>query len=314
MFRFSQMHPIPLFFLTIILVFLAGCSGETPIPAAGSTPNLPEPTRVKGTQLSGLDLPEHIRASGVLRVGSQETYLPAEFLAEGSDEVQGFTVDLLKEITKRLGLKLEYIHAEYAALIPGLEAGRFDLGSGGMSPNPDRLEAVDMIGYFQSGATFIVRKEDEDKYTSAQDFCGKSVGAIQGATTLENTINKENEQCLVAGKPPITLQFFTETPDGLLQVTLHRIDAYLPDFAQTLYIIQQNPGKYATIGENYYLVKYPITWTFSKGNDTRLRDAVINTLTDMMADGTYQAILSKWGVAAGAISEPAVNSLTAKQK
>jgi polar amino acid transport system substrate-binding protein len=60
-------------------------------------------------------------------------------------------------------------------------------------------------------------------------------------------------------------------------------------------------------------VKYPITWTFQKSDDTRLRDAIASTLSDMMADGTYKAILDEWGVSAGAISKPAINRLTADQ-
>ncbi len=266
-----------------------------------------------GMAFAQVDLPASIKVSGVLRVGSQETYVPAEFRQEGSDEVVGFTADIVKEIAKRLGITHEYIHAEYSALIPGLAADRFDMGSGGMSPNPDRLEAVNMVGYFQSGATFIVRKADEGKYETAQDFCGKTIGALQGAGTIAAQIEKENAQCASSGKQPINVESFTTTPDGLQQVLLGRIEAYLPDYAQTLYIISQQPDDFATIGDNYYLVKYPIVFTFSKDGDQRLFNAVISTLSDMMADGTYIDILNNWGVAAGAIAEPAVNSLTAKQ-
>ena len=295
--------------LVSILIMLVGCTRPGNVATISPLPNLPAATQSQTI----LTLPESIRRLGILRVGSQETYVPAEFLDENSGEIRGFTVDLLKEITKRLGLKLEYIHVEYAALIPGLKAGQFDIGSGGMSPNPERLVSVDMVGYFLSGATFLVRKADEGLYATAQDFCGKPVGAIQGATTLESAIKVENEKCQANGKLPIDLQFFTTTPDGLTQVRLNRIDAYLPDVAQALYIIQQDPGTFATIGRNYYLVEYPITWTFLKGEDT-LRDVIASTLSGMMADGTYSAILGKWGVEAGAISEPAVNSLTAKQR
>jgi polar amino acid transport system substrate-binding protein len=259
--------------------------------------------------------PAHIQQAGVLRVGSQQSYVPAEFRDADSQVPQGFTVDLLTEITRRWGVDLEYVQVEYSALIPGLAADRFDMGSGGMSPNPDRLEAVEMVNYFQSGATFIIRKADEGKYETAQDFCGQPVGAIQGATTIAAAIEAENAECVAAGREPINLQYFTTTPEGLQQVTLGRIEAYLPDFAQTLYLIQQNPDTYATIGEGYYLVKYPTAWTFSKNDEdaAALRDAIVGTLSDMMEDGTYRDILERWGVEAGAILEPAVNSLTTRQ-
>lgn len=298
----------------IITFLLNGCGSVTSSPAA-QLPITP-PTQAGTLQTTSQVVPGKISAAGVLRVGSQETYVPAEFREEDSIELTGFTVDLLKEITRRWGVGLEYVHAEYAALIPGLDADRFDMGSGGMSPNPDRLEAVDMVGYFQSGAVFLVTKENGAGYgpnATAQDFCGRKVGAIQGATTIAAAIEVENKQCKVEGKAQIDLQYFTTTPDGLHQLTLGRIDAYLPDMAQALYIIKINPDEYSLIGTNYHLVMYPITWTFKKGADTILRDAVVQTLTDMMTDGTYMTILEKWGVAAGALNHPAVNSLSAGQ-
>jgi len=263
-------------------------------------------------------LPERIKSAGVLRVGSQETYVPAEFHEEGGDEVVGFTSDLLHEITRRWGVDMEYINVQYSALIPGLEADRFDIGSGGMSPNPDRLQVVEMVGYFQSGATFIVKAENGANYpadATAQDMCGKTVGMLQGSSTLQKAFDAENEKCAAASKEPINIETFDTTPNGLQQVLLGRIEAYTPDFAQTLYIIKTTPGEYSTIGTNYYLVKYPIVWTVSKTNPdaAMLRDALTQTLSDLMADGTYQAILRQWGVEAGAIKQPAVNSLTAEQ-
>lgn len=312
--------------LVLILALLAACGGGAQAPAATSAPAeaapteaapAEEPTEAPAPEAAGPALPAGIQSSGVLRVGSQETYVPAEFREEGSEEVTGFTADLLREITSRWGIGLEYVHAEYSALIPGLEAGRFDIGSGGMSPNPDRLQVVDMVGYFQSGATFIVKAENAANFgpdATAQNFCGMTVGMLQGSSTLQAAFDKENEQCVANGKEPIKLETFTTTPDGLTQVELGRIDAYTPDYAQTLYIIKTTPGVYSTIGTNFYLVKYPTVWTFPKTDDGAiLRDAFIQTLTEMMADGTYQEILDRWGVGAGAIIEPAVNSLTAKQ-
>ena len=71
-------------------------------------------------------VPADIRARGVLRVGSQQTFPPVEFREPGKTEVTGVSRDLLTEIGRRLDLKIEYIHAEYAALISGIEADRFD--------------------------------------------------------------------------------------------------------------------------------------------------------------------------------------------
>jgi len=228
-------------------------------------------------------------------------------------------VDLLKEVARRWGVKLEYVNAQYAALIPGLQADRFDIGSGGMSPNPDRLQVVETVGYWQSGAVFFVAAASAKQYpanATAQDFCGKTVGMLQGSTTLQAAFDAENVKCTASGKKPIAIQTFDTTPNGLNQLKLGRIDAYAPDYNQAVYYSTvTNPGEFAIVGTNLWLTKYPTVWTVLKTNPDALvlRDALAKTLADMIADGTYKAILQQWDCMSGAILEPAVNSLTTKQ-
>ncbi|MFT4194592.1 transporter substrate-binding domain-containing protein, partial [Ottowia sp.] len=92
-------------------------------------------------------IPAEIKARGALRVGSQQTFPPVEFREPGKTEVTGASRDLLTEMAQRLGLKIEYVQAEYAALIPGLEADRFDMASGGISDTEEREQKLDFINY-----------------------------------------------------------------------------------------------------------------------------------------------------------------------
>ncbi|MFT4296452.1 MAG: ABC transporter substrate-binding protein [Micropruina sp.] len=239
---------------------------------------------------------------GVLKVGSQQAYIPGEFRPAGEDKLQGFGVDFIDEIGKRLNLKIEWLQVDYSAIITGLQSKQFDMGSGGMSPNPERLAQVDMVGYFQSGATYIMRKEDAGKYKNSQDLCGKKVGMLEGSTTLQAAFDKENEKC---GGNPIQIEPYTNTNLGIQGLLSKRIDAYTPDVAQSQYIVKQDPNNLVTIGD-YVLVDYLINYTFTKDN-TALRNAVYNTLQDMMTDGTYDKILEKWGINRGGLKKPALN-------
>ncbi|WP_309066921.1 transporter substrate-binding domain-containing protein [Microbacterium sp.] len=238
---------------------------------------------------------------GVLKIGSQQSYIPGEFFPEGEDQVTGFSVDFVDEIASRLGLETEWVQVDYSAIITGLQSSQFDMGSGGMSPNPERLEQVDMVGYFQSGATFILRKEDEGKYADAQSLCGQTIGMLEGSSTLEAAVAKENETC----DTPINVQYYTSTPLGLQGLLSGRIEAYTPDVAQTQFIVKENPNDFVPIGD-YTLVDYLINYTFTKEN-TELRDAVYEQLQAMMEDGTYDEILDEWGITAGGLDKPAFN-------
>ena len=94
------------------------------------------PAFAQGSSAAQL-VPQEVRARGVLRVGSQQTFPPVEFREPGKTEAVGVSRDLLEEVTRRLGLKLEYLQAEYASLISGVEADRFDVASGGISSLAD---------------------------------------------------------------------------------------------------------------------------------------------------------------------------------
>ena len=98
-------------------------------------------------------VPQDLRSRGTLTVGSQQTFPPVEFKKPDETKVTGVSADLLAEIAKRLGLQLEYIHGEYASLIPGLEAKRFDMASGGISDTVEREQAVDFVNYMMSGGS-----------------------------------------------------------------------------------------------------------------------------------------------------------------
>ncbi len=260
------------------------------------------PSSSSSSSPSGTTAEVHTLTPGVLKVGSQQAYIPGEFFKEGDTAVQGFSVDFINEIGKRLNLKVEWQQVDYSAIITGLQSNQFDMGSGGMSPNPDRLAQVDMVGYFQSGATYILRKEDEGKYKTSQDLCGKKIGMLEGSTTLAAAIAKENEKC---GGNPIQVEPYTNTNLGVQGLLSKRIVAYTPDVAQSQYIVKQDPNNLVTIGD-YVLVDYLINYTFTKQN-TALRNTVYNALQEMMTDGSYDKILEKWGIDRGGLKKPALN-------
>jgi polar amino acid transport system substrate-binding protein len=83
---------------------------------------------------------EQAKANG-LRVGFNN-YRPFAFVDENGD-VTGESIEVLKAVVKKLGIdKIETSSTEWAALIPGLNANRFDVVASGMFITPDRCNAV----------------------------------------------------------------------------------------------------------------------------------------------------------------------------
>ncbi|MBM3095217.1 transporter substrate-binding domain-containing protein [Ensifer sp. T173] len=257
-------------------------------------------------------VPEAVRQAGKITVGSQQTFPPIEFREPGASEVTGASSDLLHEIAKRLELKLEYVQAEYAALIPGIEAKRFDVASGGISDTEEREQKLDFVNYMLSGGSAMVRTEDADKYKTIADFCGKSVATLLGSRVIMAKVEEASAACTAKGEAEIRAEQLPSAPDARMQLDLKRVDAYLGDFPALVYMSGQFPGKYSIVGGNYMLTPYITSWGFSKDN-TGLRDAVKLTLQEMLADGGYKSIMDKWGVGGALLPEITVNLPASKR-
>lgn len=257
-------------------------------------------------------VPQEIRDRGKLTVGSQQTFPPVEFKKPDETEVTGASADLLKEIAKRLGLELEYIHGEYASLVPGLESKRFDMASGGISDTEEREQKVDFVNYMMSGGSILVRAADAEKYKTIADFCGGTVAMLLGSNTIMAALEKANAECEATGKTKFTIEQLPSAPDARAQLDLGRVDGYLGDFPALVFFVSNAPGNYAVAGGNYILTPYITSWAFAKDN-TALRDAVQKVAQEMLADGTYVKLLGNWGLEGGALPEITVNLPASKR-
>lgn len=257
-------------------------------------------------------VPQEIRDRGTLTVGSQQTFPPVEFKKPDETTVSGASASLLREIAERLGLELEYIHGEYASLIPGLESQRFDMASGGISDTEEREQKVDFVNYMMSGGSILVRAADNDKYKTIADFCGGTVAMLLGSNTIMKALETANAECGAAGKAKFTVDQLPSAPDAKAQLDLGRVDGYLGDFPALVYFVSNAPGSYAVVGGNYILTPYITSWAFAKDN-TGLRDAVQKVTQEMLEDGTYAKLLGEWGLEGGALPEITVNLPASKR-
>ncbi|MGC4008408.1 MAG: ABC transporter substrate-binding protein [Pseudomonas sp.] len=258
-------------------------------------------------------VPADIKSRGVLRVGSQQTFPPVEFREPGKTDVTGASADLLAEVARRLNLKLEFIQSEYAALISGVEADRFDVASGGISDTEEREQKLDFVNYMFSGGSILVLSNNSDPLATIDDFCGKGIATMLGGRVIMTAVEAASERCTKAGKPPIRAEQLPSAPDSRMQLDLRRVDGYIGDFPALVYMGSQFPGRYKIVGGNYILTPYITSWGFGK-NKAGLRDAVQKTLQAMLEDGAYRKILDKWGLAGAALPAISVNLPASKRK
>lgn len=263
-------------------------------------------TEVPLTDL-GRRLPEQVQDRGRLIVGSDIAYAPMEFFKEGTEEAQGVDVDVCGAIAARFGqgFRCAFRNAVFDTLITGVKAGRFDMIMSSMTDNTERQKEVDFVDYFSAGSSILVKKGNPERISSLSDLCGKTV-ALQRGTTNEELASEQSKTCTSQGRPALSVLPFDTDPEAQQQVKVGRAVADIADFPVAAYSARTSGDgdDFEVVGEQIDTAPYGIA--IAK-NNTALRDAVQEALRGIIADGTYDRILEKWGVSGGALKTAAIN-------
>jgi polar amino acid transport system substrate-binding protein len=257
------------------------------------------------TTAQAAELPEAIKQAGVLRLTVNSTYAPMEYRDPATNELVGLDIDLANEIAKRLGVKIVWSETPFAELIPSLQTKRADFIISGISDRSSRRETADFVDYLTTGPQFFVLTENEAK--AAIDLCGKKVGTTR-STSFPVEIEKWSKQnCEASSKPAVQYVPGENSIDVCNQLKQGRIDAAVQGSETLPYAQSQEAGKYRVVGEPFSTGYQGIMF---RKDDAALREVVTQHLAVMIADGSYKAILDKFGLGANAVPQPLMNAAT----
>ncbi|MFI6909075.1 ABC transporter substrate-binding protein [Nonomuraea sp. NPDC050394] len=278
--------------LVAVCALGAGCGRSSSGTAA---PSAPAPGGKSAKEL----VPQSVREAGVLRVATSEGYPPMEMYKPGTQELTGVDPDLATAIGTRLGLKTTVTNAAFDGLIPGLQGGRWDIAMSSLSDTAQRRQAVDFVDYFNAGGSVMVKKGNPEGITSLADLCGKKVVLAKGSSNLEIG-KRQNDKC---AKKMEILQS-EDAPTGLLTIDSGRTVATIVD-SPVAYMFAKETGKYEVLAEQYDAGP----WGIAVGKqNTGLRDAIAKALQEMVEDGSYKAVLDKYGTGPNAVSKVTINT------
>ena len=244
-----------------------------------------------------------IRQAGTLRLSVNATYAPMEYHDPATNQLMGLDIDIAEALAKKLGVKIAFTDVAFAELIPSLATGRTDFIISGLSDRASRRETMDFIDYLKTGAQFFVMADSAAKEPA--DLCGKKVGTTRSTSFPGDIEAWSKKTCEAAGKPPVQYVPGENSIDVRNQMKQGRIDAAVQGSETLPYAMQNEAGKYRILGAPFTLGYQGIA--FRKA-DTALREAVMQAVSALIADGTYIAILKKYGLDGNAVAEPLVNA------
>ncbi|MDE0572701.1 transporter substrate-binding domain-containing protein [Demequina sp. B12] len=149
-----------------------------------------DPTAI-GSAAAGTDTSlTDIQEAGVIVVGTEGTYRPFTFHADGTGELTGYDVEVSRAVAAVLGVEIQFEETQWDALLTGLEAGRFDAVANQVGVTPEREEVYEFSAPYTFSNGVVVVRDDYNEISSWDDIEGKTLA--QSLTSAFGTLAKES--------------------------------------------------------------------------------------------------------------------------
>jgi ABC-type amino acid transport substrate-binding protein len=217
---------------------------------------------------------------------------PHNWVEPSGGGYKGIDFDLSSTILKSIGVTtIDEIPVDWAGLIPGLVAGRWDMVAVGQAITPERAKQVDFTKpIYQYGLALIVPKGNPKGIKGLDQFAGNKIGAILGSTDADLITAQKGE--LVA---------FKSHPEMIAGLKAGRIDAALADETTAGYANVVSPEPDIEIMHDWQGKAARPTGFSVRLDDTSMLKALNDGIAEIKKDGTLAQILEKYGLTANNI-------------
>jgi len=123
------------------------------------------------------------KAAGELKIGTETEFAPFDFIENG--KAVGFNYDLLAEVSKEMGVKFTFVALPWESVIPGLDAGKFDMVSGPATITKARSARYSFTLPVGDATCALLKKAGDKSITKPADIAGKAVGSGKATAQLE---------------------------------------------------------------------------------------------------------------------------------
>ncbi|WP_171461212.1 amino acid ABC transporter substrate-binding protein [Vitreoscilla sp. C1] len=267
---------LPLAVLTSLVLSACGGQGNSAAPAA-SAPAVQTSAPAANDANS---LAARIAAKGTVTVGTEGTYAPFSF-RDASGQLTGYDVDVMNEVGKRLGVKVEYKETQWDAMFAGLNSGRFDLVANQVGVNDERKGKYDFSAPYTYSRAVVVTRADDASVTSFDSIKGKKT-----AQSLTSNYGK------MAEKYGAEITGVEGLAQAIELIKQKRVDITLNDELAVLDFLKQQGDSGLKIALRADDVE-TMAFVFNKGNEAAIAE-IDKALESMHQDGTFKQISEKY--------------------
>ena len=124
---------------------------------------------------------DKILSSGVLKVGTTGDWDPMTMKDPATNKYKGFDIDVMNELARDMGVKVEFVPAEWKTIVSGITSERYDISTS-VTKTPKRAEVAGFTDtYYKYGTVPLVLKKNLNKFSTWDSLNNSNVTI---ATTL----------------------------------------------------------------------------------------------------------------------------------
>jgi polar amino acid transport system substrate-binding protein len=243
--------------------------------------------------VAGQDCTPKVDAADLLVPGEVQVSInpvspPMQYVDPADGELKGMRVEIGDEIIKRLCLKPVHIRVDdFGTMIPGLQAGRWDIINTGVFFTEERAKIIYLVRYENQAISVATRPGEAGAIKSVDDLAGKTIGVDIGGYE-ENKLKLLDQELQAKGLPPINITIFNDTNINYQALRAGQIDASFTIDAVSKEYADRGISEIALSG----LYPSPVAIAF---RDPELASAFAQVLQEMRDDGTYDEIFKRYG-------------------
>jgi polar amino acid transport system substrate-binding protein len=239
---------------------------------------------------------DSIMAKKVIMVASDANWPPQSFIND-KNEMDGFDIDVAREIAKRLGVEIEFITPSWDIITAGNWNRRWDMHVGSMTPTKVRAKRLAFPAvYYYTPAAVAVHKNSS--ISSVAGLSGKKVGT--GTASTFELYLQEDLSIDAEGAPKFDYQISNPEIKSYETSTMALDDLRLGDGVRLDGVVSSLPVFLEAI-ENGYPIKVvgdpifyePLAVTIDLG-DAELNNKLKEVISWMRKDGTLTKLSKKW--------------------
>lgn len=217
-------------------------------------------------------------AAEALVMATNATFPPYEFY-EG-EKIVGIDAEIAAAIAEKLGMELEIQDTEFGSIITGVQTGKYDIGMAGMTVTEERKQSVNFSDTYATGIQSVIVKEGSD-IKSIDDIADKKIAVQQDTTGHIYAADEYGDEAVTP---------FNKGTDAVAALVSDKVDCVIIDNQPAKAFVEANEGL-IILDTEYAVEDYAIC--IAKEN-TELLEKVNGALSELIADGTVQAIVDKY--------------------